>query len=294
MELFPAADEEQFEFIKRVIDDCDYYLLIVGGRYGSLTAQGISYTEQEYDYALSRGLKVVALLHEKPDEIPFGKSEQDPELRNLLQAFRDRVGTDRLIRFWRSADQLPGIVALSLSKTIKMFPAIGWVRADRASSEELLSEINDLRKQNSQLQSALADLPSANPVSIPDLAGLDEAIELHGEHFVDGRKRAWKAKATWGELFSFVAPYLVKHPNDATVKAILKDALFERSGSYGTTSSLDDQDFQTISVQLKALDLINLSYLKTTEGGMALFWSATPAGERLTIELRAIRSTKNA
>lgn len=97
MEIFPAADEEQFEFIKRVIDDCDYYLLIVGGRYGSLTAQGISYTEQEYDYALSRGLKVIALLHEKPDEIPFGKSEQDPELRNLLQVFRDRVGADRLV-----------------------------------------------------------------------------------------------------------------------------------------------------------------------------------------------------
>ena len=35
MELFPAADEEQLAFIKRVIDDCDYYLLIIGGRYGS-------------------------------------------------------------------------------------------------------------------------------------------------------------------------------------------------------------------------------------------------------------------
>lgn len=293
MELFPAADEEQFEFIKRVIDDCDYYLLIVGGRYGSLTAQGISYTEQEYDYALSRGLKVVALLHEKPDEIPFGKSEQDPELRNLLQAFRDRVATDRLVRFWKSADQLPGIVALSLSKTIKMFPAIGWVRADRASSEELLSEINDLRKQNSQLQNALADLPKSNPAPIPDLAGLDEAIELHGEYYYDGRKRTWKAKATWGELFGFIAPYLVKHPNDATVKSVLKDALFDRSGSYGTTPSLDDQDFQTVAVQLKALDFVKLSYSKTVQGGMGLFWSATPAGERLTVELRAIRSTKN-
>lgn len=45
MELFPAMDEEQFEFIKKIIDDCDYYLLIVGGRYGSLTEQGISYTQ---------------------------------------------------------------------------------------------------------------------------------------------------------------------------------------------------------------------------------------------------------
>ena len=42
MELFPAADEEQFQFIKRVIDDCDYYILIIGGRYGSTTAEGIN------------------------------------------------------------------------------------------------------------------------------------------------------------------------------------------------------------------------------------------------------------
>jgi len=93
MELFPAADQEQFEFIKRVIDDCDYYLLIVGGRYGSVTPQGISYTEQEYDYALSRGLKVVALLHENPELIPLGKSEQDPELRLRLQSFREKVAS---------------------------------------------------------------------------------------------------------------------------------------------------------------------------------------------------------
>jgi len=79
MELFPAADEEQWHFIKRVIDDCDY-LLIIGGRYGSTTSDGISYTEKEYDYAIQRGMKVVALLHSNPDEIPLGKSEGDPEL----------------------------------------------------------------------------------------------------------------------------------------------------------------------------------------------------------------------
>ena len=81
MELFPAADEEQWAFIKKVIDDCDYYLLIIGGRYGSTTDEGISYTEKEFDYAISRGLKVVALVHGAPDDIPFGKSEQDPILR---------------------------------------------------------------------------------------------------------------------------------------------------------------------------------------------------------------------
>src|SRR5713101_8158684 len=90
MELFPAADEEQFQFIKRVIDDCDYYLLIIGGRYGSMTPEGVSYTEKEYDYAVDKGLKVVALLHEKPDDIPVSKSDIDPLAREKLKAFREK------------------------------------------------------------------------------------------------------------------------------------------------------------------------------------------------------------
>ncbi|WP_243033125.1 DUF4062 domain-containing protein [Vibrio cincinnatiensis] len=113
MELFPAADEEQWEFIKKVIDDCDYYLLIIGGRYGSVTQDGISYTEKEFQYAVDKGLKIVALVHGSPDEIPFGKSEQDPTLREKLLAFKDSVMVGRLVKFWKSAEELPGLVALS-------------------------------------------------------------------------------------------------------------------------------------------------------------------------------------
>jgi hypothetical protein len=63
MELFPAIDEEQFNFIKRIIDDCDYYILIIGGRYGTISDDGISYTEKEYDYAISRQIPVMTFRH---------------------------------------------------------------------------------------------------------------------------------------------------------------------------------------------------------------------------------------
>ena len=54
MELFPAADEEQFEYIKKLIDESDYYVVIIAGRYGSLADDGFSYTEKEYDYAVTK------------------------------------------------------------------------------------------------------------------------------------------------------------------------------------------------------------------------------------------------
>ena len=49
MELFPAADDDSWTHIKRFIAECDYYIVIVGGRYGSIGPTGKSYTEMEYE-----------------------------------------------------------------------------------------------------------------------------------------------------------------------------------------------------------------------------------------------------
>jgi hypothetical protein len=70
MELFPAANEDQWSLIKGVIDDCDYYVVVIGGRYGSLGPEGISYTEMEYRYAVSKGKPVIAFLHKEPNSLP--------------------------------------------------------------------------------------------------------------------------------------------------------------------------------------------------------------------------------
>lgn len=36
MEYFAASDMDQFEYIKKVIDDSDYYILILAGKYGTI------------------------------------------------------------------------------------------------------------------------------------------------------------------------------------------------------------------------------------------------------------------
>src|SRR6266436_2591748 len=78
MELFQASDDDQWTLIKRVIDDCDYYLVIIAGRYGSMK-DGVSYTEMEYDYAISQGKPVIAFLHQDPGAIESKFSEKDAE-----------------------------------------------------------------------------------------------------------------------------------------------------------------------------------------------------------------------
>jgi hypothetical protein len=296
MELFPAADEEQLAFIKRVIDDCDYYLLIIGGRYGSVDESGVSYTEQEYDYAVEKGLKVIALLRENPDEIPLGKSEKEPAARQKLQKFRDKVSTGRLVKFWKSAAELPGLVSINLSRIMNASPAVGWVRANKPASEDLLNEINDLRKMNALLDGALRALKPPPPME--DLAGLDEEISVRG-HYKDqysrGRK-PWSGKTTWREVFGYVSPYLAKYPSDYDVEEILAKALLGDRYA-GSEPDLDNQLFQTIAVQLMALGLVKIAYSQPTSGLMANIatqpgvWSLTAAGEQLMMELRAVRSS---
>jgi hypothetical protein len=291
MELFPAADEEQWEFIKKIIDDCDYYLLIIGGRYGSTTPEGIGYTEKEYDYAIEKGLRVVAFLHEDPDSISAGKTDKDPELSRRLNNFREKVQQNRLVKYWRTAAELPGLVSLSLSKTIKTYPAVGWVRATGAGSTELLSEINTLRKENEELRAKLSVLVSQPVATVDDIAGMSESIELHGGYKLSYNYdwRPWKLSLTWNQIFALIAPYLLEHPSDGSVQITLRQAVLKAAGISYYESKLEDQDFQTVKLQLKAYGLIELRYTQTTKGGMALFWNLTERGESLMVQLRALR-----
>lgn len=63
MEHFVATNEEQFNYIKRILDETDYYIVIVGNRYGSLDDGGISYTEKEFDYAVNVGIPVPNIIY---------------------------------------------------------------------------------------------------------------------------------------------------------------------------------------------------------------------------------------
>src|SRR3954449_11222354 len=63
MELFAAGDESQMNAIRRWIDESDVFLLILGGRYGSIDpSNGKSYIHLEYEYAVEQGKPFFAVV----------------------------------------------------------------------------------------------------------------------------------------------------------------------------------------------------------------------------------------
>ena len=125
MEWFPAVDEEQFEYIKQVIDDTDYYVIVLGGLYGTIAPDGKSYTEKEYDYAVAKGKRIIALVQENPTQ----NETEDIRKINVLQ-FRNKVTSGRLVNFWNKPEELSGLLAISLDQTISKYPSQGWIRCD--------------------------------------------------------------------------------------------------------------------------------------------------------------------
>ena len=149
MELFPASNLTQWDIIKRVIDDSDFYMLIIAGKYGSTIKDGsgreISYTEMEFDYALSSGKPILALVHEDIDALPRAKTETTEKKASLLSEFRKKVYVGRIIKKWTTKDNLKSAALAALSELKISTDAPGWVRADYKIDQQMYEFVEQQR-----------------------------------------------------------------------------------------------------------------------------------------------------
>ena len=155
MENFVATDDEQFNVIKKVIDMCDYYVLILGKRYGSVNDRtGISYTEMEYNYAIDKGIPVLVFAMDDSVEVDADKTEIDDIKRGKLAEFKNKAMTNRLASVWRDQSDLMGKVAVAIMQAKSEIKRPGWHRGNDEEKERLLREIELLKKENEELKQA--------------------------------------------------------------------------------------------------------------------------------------------
>ena len=128
MELFSSSSVSQFEYIKRMMDLCDYYVLILAGRYGEIGSNGLSYTEMEYNYAKEKNIPILAFLHKHPENIPIKYSDKESNKQKKLDIFRKRVKNERLYKQWETPEELSMAVISSLVEEQEMNPRPGWIR----------------------------------------------------------------------------------------------------------------------------------------------------------------------
>lgn len=305
MELFPAANDDQWTLIKKVIDDCDYYIVIVGGRYGSTDADGVSYTEKEYRYALENGKPVAAYLHGNPGEIIAKYTESSPDGKKKLEQFRELV-KQKMVRHWRTAAELGSAVSRGLIHTMNNNPAVGWVRADQLASVEASEEILRLRRNVDELQAEIARTRTSAPSGTADLAQGDDAylvaitfrIKRAGDYKFQIQKGS--LRTTWNRIFSAVAPVMVGHAPEAEIRRVITMTVGDEwlsaarakqafVGQQIDNIAVQDANFHDIMLQLRALGLIEPSVKPRSVKDTATYWELTRFGDATMMKLRAIR-----
>lgn len=133
MEMFNASDENQWNIIKETIECSDYYVLIIGNRYGTEIENGIdsgiSYTQKEFLYAKELKKPILAFIID--ESVPIEKQflESD-EKKDKLEKFKNIVRDGRQVGTWKNSDELAYNVFASLNREIERKPGVGWIRGD--------------------------------------------------------------------------------------------------------------------------------------------------------------------
>lgn len=291
MELFPASNDDQWTLIKGVIDDSDYYCLVIGARYGSTTDDGISYTEKEFDYAVSSGIPILAFLHEDPGSVMAKKTDENDAARQKLLAFRQKVETGRTVKYWRSAASLEARVMQAVSAETKKNPREGWVRGNLSGDP---ARLNELLSQIDELKASLASATTLPPPGSELYAQGDEFFDVQYRYRMklsDVRKSA-TTMLTWNNIFYELGPLLLGESTESQMKARLAEELAnyeDELPSIPQDIEIYSEHFETIKVQLVAIGLMGKSQKKHVPSDRNVYWQITPYGEKYLMGLRAIK-----
>lgn len=285
MEYFNASDESQWEVIKQLIDECDYYVLIIAGRYGSIDeSTGKSYTQKEFEYAINSGVPVISFLHKDPDSILKSKTIQDKDQEAKFENFKEIV-KKRLCKYWTNADHLASQVVLSLNGLIKSKPRVGWVKADQLNAESS-KEILKLREQIDTLNATIRELEDKDPEGIEDLQqGEDEVSIIYTSSLYSNKK----VKYSWNRIISSLAPHMINECAEFRLKTAVNELVSQENRDVLQLYSLSDESFQTIKVQLIALGIMKPSTKKHSTTDTNTYWTLTSYGNKLMMRLKAIK-----
>lgn len=180
MEMFSASDEEQWEIIQETINSSDYYVLIIGYRYGSVIEngkdKGISYTQKEFRYAVSKKIPVLAfLVDERKVAVTLDRIEQDANKKAKLEEFKQEVLDGRMVEWWTCKEDLANKVINSLNKQINRGRRPGWIRSDVLNIEGIQNEVVELNKEIRKLREENIELKKRITIRKPYLV-----LEING------------------------------------------------------------------------------------------------------------------
>lgn len=301
MELFPATDLSQLDLIKKVIDESDYYVVIIGAKYGSVEKQSnLSYTEIEYNYAIEKNIPILGFVVKDVGQVPQNKSEQNFDSIEKLKSFRKKV-LSKTCQMFESPDDLKSKVMSSLVTEMRINPQTGWVKADQARSESDIERERILSEELISQKETIEDLKrKLRDTSLP-IKELNHNQIAQGEDeysitvtFQNNHKRliSHKVLLSWDEIYAVIGAqmfgYIMRRPENrygeishySFQPALIERIRLELIEECGQRKlSLMQHEVDAILIQFKQLGYIEMNENKQENGEVFRGYSLTENGE---------------
>ena len=296
MEMFSAGDEEQWQIIARQIEATDYYVIIVGHRYGSETDEGVSYTEKEYDYAKECGVPTLGFVIDNKAPWPHNKTDNDSVKKDKLDIFKAKVKS-KPIHFWSNKEDLHGKVSISLIKTMNANPRVGWTRSDEAIGTEVTKEISRLSAENANLRQDIEKLRKAKD-SQEDKEKEVARIMFGNKYNISVRETAtpnWESAAIYEtnlfSIFRYIAPNLINESSNLTIAYNI--ALGLHGVNFCQTTPVAINIVSGLMTDFVALEVIEPSKKKHSVSDKEQYWTLTKLGEGIIKRATRIQLENN-
>lgn len=150
MESFPVLGDSSFDYIKNAIDESDYFLLIVGDKYGSIVGKsGKSFIELEYEYANEIGKPILVFINGDKNK-SYSSAASDDEKISKLTEFREHLLRSHLCQFFQNASELSFKLKSGITYLNQNHPSGGWIKVNDPVKQQANS--NDLERNNAELK----------------------------------------------------------------------------------------------------------------------------------------------
>ncbi|MCH7827062.1 MAG: DUF4062 domain-containing protein [Bacteroidetes bacterium] len=290
MEMFSAGDEQQWKLIQTQIDDCDYYVVIIAFRYGSLAGE-ISYTEKEYDYAISKGIPVLGFLIQEGVSWSASKIDKKSLKVEKLESFKQKI-QGKLVSYWKDKNDLYGKVSIALMKQFNTNPRVGWVKSSEHFGPEVLKEISRLSTENAvlrkELKAYVEQIDKEKKETFQRTLNTLKHNKRELSFYYDNGKE-WEDESEFSllEIFNLLAPELMIENSTEYCSTFLgfmlkPDEDREVREKWPTAMN----NVHTILADLNALGIIQPSLKKHSIKDENKYWSLTEDGKKLLREVR--------
>ena len=149
-----------------------------------------------------------------------------------------------------------------------------------------------LRKENDELKNRLEKARTSAPAGSEYLQQGDDVFELNFRYYNAGSQNS-KVNLSWNNIFYLIAPLMMDEATEEELhnelRQYLRDIIEKKIRIRPNRIDVNNIDFQTIKVQLIALGLIFKSDKKRSIKDSGAYWSLTPYGETMMMQLRALK-----